>query len=283
MTNRQLEYFLAVARYLNFTRAAEAMYVSQTAITRQIQVLEEEIGASLFLRTKRHVELTVAGQIFLTEARAILERTQSAFQKARDAADGFVGQINIGHIRGYEKTSFSDMLMNFHRQNPGIRLELERNSPDKLAEELSVGKADLTFALDYADYLTEEEFRSLPIREYPLRAVLYKSHPFAQKQSVTLEELSGDNLLSAPPFRIYHCPEIENSFIMVAAEMGVCILPEYATRHLTTARNLTVLPVLNQTPVKICAYWRADNENPCLTRMLRTLTDFYNLETSPIV
>ena len=78
MTSRQLEYFLTVARYLNFTRAAEALYVSQTAITRQIQVLEEEVGAQLFFRTKKQVQLTAAGQVFLTEARAILERTRSA-------------------------------------------------------------------------------------------------------------------------------------------------------------------------------------------------------------
>ena len=81
MTSRQLEYFLAVARYLNFTRAAEALYVSQTAITRQIQVLEEEVGAQLFFRTKKQVQLTAAGQVFLTEARAILERTRSACRK----------------------------------------------------------------------------------------------------------------------------------------------------------------------------------------------------------
>ena len=63
MTSRQLEYFLAVARYLNFTRAAEALYVSQTAITRQIQVLEEGVGAQLFVRTKKQVQLTAAGRL----------------------------------------------------------------------------------------------------------------------------------------------------------------------------------------------------------------------------
>lgn len=277
MTSRQLEYFLAVARYLNFTRAAEALYVSQTAITRQIQVLEEEVGAQLFFRTKKQVQLTAAGQVFLTEARAILERTRSACRKAEAAAGGFAGRLKAGYIKGYEKTSFSDLIMTFHRENPGVRLELERGGADGLAQALESGSADLIFAPEYEGFLAGEEYGRLPLREYPLRAVVYSSHPFAQKAELRLEDLEGDEVISQPPFRIHDCPDIENTFILVSAEMGVCVLPEYAARHLTTARNLTVIPVTGQPPVQILAYWKRSQSNPALARMLDCLRRFYRL------
>ena len=277
MTSRQLEYFLTVARYLNFTRAAEALYVSQTAITRQIQVLEEEVGAQLFFRTKKQVQLTAAGQVFLTEARAILERTRSACRKAEAAAGGFSGRLKAGYIKGYEKTSFSNLLMTFHRENPGIRLELERGGADQLAQALESGSADLIFAPEYEGFLSGEEYGRLPLREYPLRAVVYSSHPFAQTAELRLEDLEGDELISRPPFRVYDCPDIENTFILISAEMGVCVLPEYATRHLTTARNLTVIPVTGQAPSRILAYWKKDQANPALARMLGCLRRFYRL------
>ena len=74
MNSRQLEYFLAVAHELNFTKAAESMYVSQTAVTQQIKALEEQLGVSLFERTKKKVVLTPAGNVFLQEATLLLKR-----------------------------------------------------------------------------------------------------------------------------------------------------------------------------------------------------------------
>ena len=78
MNSRQLEYFLAVAHELNFTKAAESMYVSQTAVTQQIKALEEQLGVSLFERTKKKLVETSAGIVFLEEARLVLNRLETA-------------------------------------------------------------------------------------------------------------------------------------------------------------------------------------------------------------
>jgi len=86
MNTKQIEYFLAVAEELSFTRAAEKMYVSQTAVTQQIQSLEELMDVKLFRRTKKRVELTPAGQIFQIEGREILDHIENAFAHARDAS-----------------------------------------------------------------------------------------------------------------------------------------------------------------------------------------------------
>ena len=78
MNLKQLEYFIAVAESLSFTKAAKKCYISQTAITLQIQSLEKRLGVSLFIRDKHHVELTAAGKVYLNEARAILIRAEEA-------------------------------------------------------------------------------------------------------------------------------------------------------------------------------------------------------------
>ena len=85
MQIRQLEYFLAVCEHLNFTKAARQFYISQTAVSLQIQTLEEELGVRLFNRTNRRVELTPAGRTFQEDARAILRRTKDAMERARRA------------------------------------------------------------------------------------------------------------------------------------------------------------------------------------------------------
>ena len=98
MNLKQMEYFVAAAEQLNFTRAAKKCFISQTAMTLQIRSLEEKIGVPLFVRDKHHVELTAAGKVYLNEARAILVRAEEAAKLARTAAEGVAGELTIGFI-----------------------------------------------------------------------------------------------------------------------------------------------------------------------------------------
>ena len=82
MNLKQMEYFVAAAEQLNFTRAAKKCFISQTAMTLQIRSLEEKIGVPLFVRDKHHVELTAAGKVYLNEARAVLVRAEEAANRA---------------------------------------------------------------------------------------------------------------------------------------------------------------------------------------------------------
>ena len=107
MQIRQLEYFVAVSEHLNFTKAAKQFYISQTAVTQQIKALEQELGAELFIRNNRHVELTPAGKTFLEDARAIIKRTQDAMIRARQADTVFTGNLRSEERRvGKECTSW---------------------------------------------------------------------------------------------------------------------------------------------------------------------------------
>lgn len=95
MNLNQLKYFITVAEYQNFTLAARQHFISQTAVTQQIQALEEQLGIKLFDRARRPIALTLAGQVFLIEAKAICERMNLAIEKTKEAATGLVGSLRI--------------------------------------------------------------------------------------------------------------------------------------------------------------------------------------------
>ena len=109
MNTNQLKYFVAVAEYRSFTKAANQYYISQTAITQQIHALEESMNVQLFNRSSRPVALTPAGRIFFLEAKAILERMETAVSKVKDASTGLVGTLRIGYTKGYERSDLSNI------------------------------------------------------------------------------------------------------------------------------------------------------------------------------
>src|SRR5258707_4396628 len=97
MELRHLRYFLAVGEALNFTRAAAQLRVAQSALSRQVQDLEEEIGVDLLRRSPRGVTLTAEGKLFLDEVRDLLERTDEAVEKVRALARGEYGELHISY------------------------------------------------------------------------------------------------------------------------------------------------------------------------------------------
>ena len=96
MEFRQLQYFLAVAEELNFSRAAARLQIAQPPLSRQIRQLEQELGVELFRRTKRRVELTEVGRVFLEEARQILSQVEEGVRVAQRASRGEIGRLVVG-------------------------------------------------------------------------------------------------------------------------------------------------------------------------------------------
>lgn len=100
MDLRSLKYFVVVAQELNITRAAEKLNMSQPPLSNQIKALEEELGVTLFIRGKRHLQLTEAGSLLLRRANQVLELTDKTRQELREMQDGLSGTISIGMVEG---------------------------------------------------------------------------------------------------------------------------------------------------------------------------------------
>lgn len=280
MNLNQLKYFVAVAEQRSFTKAANQCYLSQTAITQQIHALETHMGVRLFDRNSRPVTLTPAGNVFLREAKAILERMDTAVSKAKEASTGLVGTLRIGYTKGYERSNLSDRLRAFHREFPNILLTCYRCDTDMLAAGLLNGEYDLIFTWDSTNIRQEPEVETRLIERARLVAALYGSHPFAQRPVLRREELKNETILYMTPsstgdsfgdayfMQLYqragYQPNIllrssdtESVLIMVAAEEGISILPSYITDKLGNADNLVFVPLEGQEEAEeIIAAWR---------------------------
>ena len=150
MELKQLRYFLAVAETLNFSRAAESLYISQPALSYQIAELERELGMELFSRDRRRVYLTQEGQALLTPARNMLEQAEQLPQLARQGGEGPGGRLRIGFDNTedhFELIGVTQAVADFGLKNPSVRLELNKCPFPECADQVIYDDLDLAFLI----------------------------------------------------------------------------------------------------------------------------------------
>ena len=296
MNTNQLAYFISVAETLNFTKAAQKHFISQTAMTQQIRALENTIGVPLFLRDKHHVELTPAGRAYLGEARIILQRSEDAMRLARMASAGIEGELTVGYISGYGRTDFSPRLRQFHRAYPNIKINLLRNNMSVLMDTLVHGECDAALAV-LPSIPPSQSIRSQFLCSYPVMAVMYAGHPLAERERLTYADLKDEHFIMMEPSNrpkdqmeeallIYRrggfLPDVtaiegepETLLLMISAGMGISILPEYIVRPYRNDPDLRILPLSTEDDsaeaVDFEIIWDDENTNPALQQFLNTL------------
>lgn len=295
MNRNQLRYFVAAAETRSFTKAADQFFISQTAITQQIKLLEEMLGCPLFDRGTRPVTLTPAGQAFLAEAKAILERMDHAIDRAHGAATGLAGTLRVGYLKGYEQSEFTDFLRQFHQRHTNLLTTFYRCTTDQLAAGLLNDQFDLILTWDSTNLRQEERVDWLPVEEVRLVAALYAGHPLAQRLRLTRRELRGEPIIYMSPAEtldsygdaffmnlykeagyrpniLFCSSDIESILMMVAAEEGVSILPDYSARKYSPAENLVFIPLTGaEEKEEVIAVWRQDTANPALAQFVEAL------------
>ncbi|MDS0524197.1 LysR family transcriptional regulator [Clostridium sp. SHJSY1] len=293
MNIRQLKYFLAVAENLNFTKAAEKYYISQTAITQQIQSLEKELNVKLFNRTNRHVELTPSGAVFVKEAESLINHTKEAIERTQIASTGFTGSLSIGFVKGYEQTSFSKLIQSFYNKFPNISLFLVRDNIENLYLDLVNKKRyDIIFNVNY-QLEKYDNINYKVIENHPLIVVVYSNHHFANRNTLKKSDLKNELFIANELYKnpnnetlninsTYTHPElipsiakqsrdIETILLMVSSGMGIAVLPDYTIKSYTNFSNLVYIPLDEEEYIETIAAWNKDNSNPSLTKFLESL------------
>ncbi|OZI23813.1 LysR family transcriptional regulator [Bordetella genomosp. 9] len=163
MELRHLRYFIAAAESGSIRIAAERIHVTQPAISRQIQDLEEELGLMLFERTPRGLKLTVAGQAYLREARAAIAHLEAAARTARRLSSGAQGYLRLGFVENSAWDGIvPDIFRRFQLEVPDVRIELiPMNTPDQL-QQIEAGALDGGFVYQYGPL--PDTFEALPLR-----------------------------------------------------------------------------------------------------------------------
>ncbi|WP_419998604.1 LysR family transcriptional regulator [Streptomyces boninensis] len=188
MELRQLEYFVAVAEERHFTRAAQRMLVSQSGLSAAVRALERELGAPLFVRTTRSVELTGAGRALLTEA----SRTLAGARAAREAVAAVQGLLRGSLSVGVEQCVTVDvgaLLVRFRNAHPEVEVRLRQAGSAVLIDEVAAGRMDL--ALVTLPGPPPDGARLLPLSREPMVLLCGSDHPLAGASEVKWAEL-GD-------------------------------------------------------------------------------------------
>ncbi len=189
MELRHLRYFVAVAEELHFGHAASRLHTSQPSLSQQVQNLERELKVDLLRRTKRHVELTPAGQGFLQEAREILAAAEHAAGLARETAREESRKLVIGISPDTDWLLLGKALRLFAEHVPSIEILFENLTPEGQVDALNQGRIDIGFVglpLKGEGLVTETTGR---VR---LLVALPEKHPMARNTTIRLEELSKE-------------------------------------------------------------------------------------------
>ena len=192
MEFRHLRYFLMLAEELHFGRAAQRLAISQPPLSLNIQQLEASVGAQLFTRNSRGVQLTAAGSAFVPAARALLAQASAAAREARDVAEGQSGQLQIGFAGTMLYCGLPQILSRFQASHPRLRLVLRELSSSEQLSELLRDRLDVGFVHTPR---VPQGFEQILVASQPLVACLPASHPQASEARLGLQALVGQDLV----------------------------------------------------------------------------------------
>ena len=243
MDFQHIRYFLALSRTLNFTKAAEACRVSQPALTRAIQKMEDELGGLLFSRERNNTHMTELGRLIephLAEVHSQtseVKRTAERFLKLDNANFALGVMCTIAPVR------FVSFLSRFRTENRGIDLTLLESVPDRLCELLLQGKLDVALMARPQGF--PKSLRTTKLYTEPFVIACAAGHRFAARSEIPMSDLNGEFYFSrincefydvlddlcrgqgANLLKSYQSEREDWILTMVAAGLGVCFLPKY--------------------------------------------------------
>ncbi|HYZ15854.1 MAG TPA: LysR family transcriptional regulator [Candidatus Acidoferrum sp.] len=291
---QQLLYFRTAAQYEHVTRAADELEVSQSAVSRAIAQLEDELGVPLFERKKRGVGLNRFGQLFLEHVVRAHGELEEGRRALADAAGSAQGVVALGFLHSLGVDTVPRLLKAYRRHHPSVRFELQQDAGDTLMERLEDGTIDL--CLSMPELSERRAVRWAALVQERLVLAVPRDHILAERRSVRLTELSESNAFvackpgnslrtifdqvcataSLKPTIAFEGTDVATLRGLVAAGLGIAILPSAQRR----ASGIREVPISPGPPVrKIGIAWIVDRY---LSRAAADFRDFV-IEQMPTV
>lgn len=198
MELRHLEYFVAVAEELNFTAAAGRLYVVQSAVSAGLKALERELEVTLFERTSRRVDLSEAGAAFLPHAYATLDAARGARDALAQVEGGLRGIVRVGTMTSVGIFDVPELLGDFHRQYPGVLLQLSAAPSGSLGLVEAVAERRLDLAFVSIPGENPPRITLTGLGHEPMDLVLPADHPLAEATTVAVADLADYDFIDSP-------------------------------------------------------------------------------------
>ena len=290
---RLLRYFAAVAAEGNLTRAAERLFVSQPALTKQIRRLETQLGVRLFTRSRAGMTLTAAGQALAGRVPAVLSGLDEALREANSAASRAARVLRVGFLAGAANEATQPIIAAFARCRPGWRVEMRAASWTDPTAGLASGDTDV--ALLRLPFPGQDSLRVEVLFTEPRWVALPATHPLAGRDHVCFRDLWDEPFVAAPaetgawrdwwlatgeregrPARIGAVTETgqpDDWLTAIANGYGVALAPQSATRYYAHP-GITYRPVTGVSPSQAGVAWPPDADtNPVVNDFVRCCLD----------
>jgi LysR family transcriptional regulator, benzoate and cis,cis-muconate-responsive activator of ben and cat genes len=292
MELRHLRYFCAVAKELNIGRAAAMLHISQPPLTRQIQQLEDELGAQLFKRSVKGMELTDAGRTLYADAKNILALAELAVERTRRAAQGLIGRLDVGIFGSGIFDVVPRVLLRFRQAFPDVKVVLHTLDKTEQVEALRERRITIGFNRVVPKF---PGIGSRLVMWEKLVVGLHETNPLASRKTVSLRDLVDQAFVLFPSvarpnfsdFIVNQCqkhgftPRVEQvvgdavtGVALVASGFGSCIVPESVMAF--QASGVVYLPLEESPPIMLdvsCLY-REDDDSVVLRALLQIIEEF---------
>ncbi len=292
MELRHLRYFVRAAELGSFSAVGRSLHVAQSAVSEQIADLEHELGGPLLERGQRRLRLTAPGEVFLAEARHVLETADRAVELTRRSLRGQVGTLSVGFFLWGAGGFFPRIIREYRKLNSGVRLSLAEMSAPAQMEALTSGRIDVGFTRPLEPPF-DRTLREELLYQDPIVAVLHRSHRLAASRKLQLADAAGESFVindraNAPRLHdsiLALCaaagfsPNIINAsatwsgvLTLVEAGEGIALVPS-GVRHLRT-RDLVFCELLPRTSyVGLSLAWNPENASPIQQGFLRLVRE----------
>lgn len=270
-----MKYFQAIVRHQNFTKAAEECFISQSAISQQIQSLEKELGVKLIQRERRKLELTQAGEYFYRKSLVIVSDFDRLCSETIRLAKGGEDELVIGYLRHYKGLELKETITEFNAKYPEVFLQLINGTHEELYENLRTNKADIVIS-DLRRKPSEQYVNYFLTKEY-IYAELAINNPLAQIEKITSDDLKNTPIILIAPqhqrydeeifYREYFgiksdfifVENLEEAHLMVVSNKGY--FPIEYNELPAKSKIVKYVPIIQnekQIYKKYYAFWRAD-------------------------
>ncbi len=305
MTTTQMKYFIVAATCLNFTEAANSLYLSPSSLSRQITAMERELNVQLFLRDNRSVRLTPAGKALLEDWAQVYDSYLLSVARAQEIQRGQLATLNIGILDGHVISGqFPQIIRQMELQHPNVAINLFRGSFGDLTQALYNETADLIITLEFS-LRGKEQINCLPLsRTHDYLAVL-RSSPLAAKRELTAQDIGNEvfieiseedspysHELTKDVVRSCGCgvksaSNLETCTLWVQAGLGFAVINSHnylASDPKLCFIDLDEIPVEGLSPLDsdLVLSWHTANLNPALPVFLNVCQDYMNVSPPPI-
>jgi DNA-binding transcriptional LysR family regulator len=280
---RRLRYFVAVAQELHFGRAASRLYVAQAVLSRQVQKLEHELGADLFVRSSRRVELTDAGRQLLQDAEPLLAAANAAIRRVRRAAEG-VRTLTIGFFIG---DPISRLTKAFAVSHPDVVVDVVRIYWSDQTAVLLGTQVEAAFVHLPID---DESLTLTRLYSAPRVALLPAKHPLSDREALSITELADDPVVlhrgASPTWEAWHNTDprpdgrrprpgpfvsnLEEKLEVVASGRAISFVPATAAAAVQLGPDVVAIPVTDVPPTEVCLAWKAERESNTILALAET-------------